>query len=132
MGVIKEEAHVIENVAKKQTRIYNDSADYGYPYKMDNPTPDVTELIRVIGEFKALDKKYPKEKLFIRNRETWGKGSTAGVSLDIIIFWEMDEGYYCGTKYHISFNKTPKHSTLINRECDAFISVDIESYKERA
>jgi hypothetical protein len=131
MGAFKEEAHVIEDIAKKQTRIYNDAADYGLPYDIKNPRKDIKELIRVLREFKALDKKYPDEKLFVRNRQVWGDKKTGGVSLDVIIFWEKDEGFYMGTKYHISFNVTPKHPSLINKECNGFISVDISPHKEK-
>jgi hypothetical protein len=128
MGVFKEEAHTFENVAKKQTRIYNDAADYGYPYNTKKPTQDIKDLMRSIKTFKELDAQYPGEEKFIRNREEWDDG----VSVDVIIFWEEDEGYLCGTKYHILFQKTENHPSKIDKEYNAFISVDAERYKEKA
>lgn len=127
MGVFKEEAHTFENIARNQTRIYNDAADYGYPYNMKSPPKPVKELLDSIKTFKELDAQYPGESKFIRNREEWGDG----VSIDVIIFWEEDMGYYCGTKYHITFQKTGTHSSKIMKGSNAFISVDIDRYKER-
>jgi hypothetical protein len=127
MGVFKEEAHMFEIVARKQTRIYNDAADFGYPYNTSKIPEDVKNLIDAVNRFKESDKRYSNEAKFIRNRVEYFNG----VSLDVIIFWEEDEGYYFGTKYSISFNKTPKHASLINKECNAFISVDINSYREK-
>jgi hypothetical protein len=128
MGVFKEEASVIENVAKKQTRIYNDAADHGYPYDINNPTSDIKALIDVIKQFKALDKEFSDgSKPIIRNRQVWG----TGVTLDVIIFWEQDGGIFSGTKYTISFNKTSKHPSLINKSCNGFISIDINRHSER-
>jgi len=132
MGVFKEEAHAIETIVRKQSRIFNDAADYGYPYDTKNPNSEIKSLINVIAQFKAMDKDYlPGDKLFVRNRQTWGDKKNGGVSVDVIIFWEKDEGFYMGTKYHISFNRTPKHPSLMNKDCDGFISVDVERYKER-
>ena len=135
MGVFKEEAHAIETIAKKQVRIYNDAADYGYPYDSKNPNPEIKRLIQVMSQFQAMDKeskeKYPGEKLFIRNRDNWESGKNQEVSLDLIIFWEKDGDMFCGTKYHLRFNRTPAHPSLMNKDCNAFISVDIERYKER-
>ena len=128
MGVFKEEAHVFEKIAKQQTRIYNDAADYGYPYNSKDVPSEVTAVFDVINEFKALDKKYPRERPFVRNRQEWGDG----VSVDVIIFWEEDEGYYMGTKYTISFNQTGTHSSRIDKASDAFISIDVNRYREKA
>ena len=130
MGVFKEEASAIEAVAKKQSRIYSDAADYGYAYNTNNPPDDIKRLIDVVTNFKAMDKQDPDEKLFVRNRQVWGDNEMGGVSLDVIIFWEKDEGFYRGTKYHISFNKTPKHQSMLEG-FDSYISVDINSYSER-
>ena len=84
MGVFKEEAHVLENIASKQTRIYNDAADYGYPYNTKDVPPEVTAVFETIKNLQELDAKYPGEKNLVRNRQTW-KG---GVSVDVIIFWK--------------------------------------------
>jgi len=130
MGVFKEEARIIEAVAKKQNRIYNDAADYGYAYDTKNPGGEITSLMSVIAQFKEADKK-DSELPFIRNREEWGDDKSGGVSIDVVIFWEQDEGYYMGTKYTISFNRTPKHPSLINKECNAFIYVESSSYREK-
>ena len=78
--------------------------------------------------FSNIDKKFPEEKNVIRNREEWD----GGVSVDVIIFWEQDEGYYRGTKYHISFNRLKKHPSLLAKDCNAYLSVDIEPYMEKA
>lgn len=128
MGVFKEEAHTFENVAKNQVRIYNDAADYGYPYNTENPPESIKRLLESIKTFKELDARFPDEEKFIRNREEWGDG----VSVDVIIFWEKDEGYLCGTKYHITFQKTGRHPSKINKDCNAFISVSYDRYKEKA
>ena len=129
MGVFKEEAHTFETVAKKQSRIFNDAADYGYPYKKDNPPTEIKDLVDSITSLKKLDAQFPEEKDLVRNRTTWGDGE--GVSLDVIIFWEQDEGRDFGTKYSISFNKMKaNHPSNLHKGCDAFISVDIEPYSE--
>jgi hypothetical protein len=127
MGVFKEEAVTFETVAKKQTRIYKDAADYGYPYNTANPPSEITAVIESIKSLQKLDKQFPEEKNLVRNRKKWKDG----VSVDVIIFWEEDEGYYCGTKYSISFNRLSPSHTLIPESCDAMISVDIKRYKEK-
>lgn len=132
MGVFKEEAHAFETIAKKSQRIYNDAADHGYPYNTQDPPEEVIRVIDVINDLKKLDGEYPEEKNLVRNRQTWGEGNSGGVSVDVIIFWEEDEGYHMGTKYSISFNKTPKHPSLINKEFDGFISVNVDPYSEKA
>jgi len=133
MGVFKEEAHTFETIAKNSKRIFNDAADLGYPYVDNKPDNNVKQLIESINGLKKLDKKFPDEKLFIRNRQSWGtRGTyTRGVSLDVIIFWEQNNGNDCGTKYHISFNKlNPKHPSNLHKGNDSFISVDIERHIE--
>ena len=127
MGVFKEEARAFETISQKSQRIYNDAADYGFPYNTKNPPAEVQRVISIIQELKEADKK-DHELPFIRNRQEWG----SGVSLDVVFFWEKDEGYYMGTKYSISFNQTPKSPSLINKEMNGFISVDVEPYSEEA
>lgn len=132
MGVFKEEAHMFETLAKNQKQIYNDAADYGYPYKSNEPPEEVQQTINAVKELQALDQQFPEEKPLVRNRQTWGDKKSGGVSVEVIIFWESDGGYDFGTKYSISFNRTGKHATsLFNKECDCFISIDITQYKER-
>ena len=128
MGVFKEEAITFERIAKNQTRIYNDAADYGFPYNTDDVPKEVQDVFDAIKILKDLDKEFPNEKNLVRNREEWGDG----VSVDVIIFWEKDEGYYMGTKYHISFNKTGTHPSRIDKSSNAFVSVDVERYSEKA
>jgi len=128
MGVFKEEAYALETVAKKQRQIYSDAADTGYPFNYGNPPQEVSAVLDVITSFRELDKEYPDEKPLVRNRIAW-KG---GVSVDIVIFWERDEGYYAGTKYHVSFNHLPKSASQIEPEYDAMISIDVEPYSEKA
>ena len=128
MGVFKEEAHTFDLVEANQTHIYNDAADYGHPYDIKNIHPDIKALLASLNTFKMLDEEFPDEKPFIRNRQVWGDG----VSVDVIIFWEKDIGYNIGVKYSISFNKTPPHHSLINKNCNAFISVYSTSYKEKS
>jgi len=125
MGVFKEEAHVFENIAKKQVRIYNDAADYGYPYNTNKPPPEVTDVYDVISDLSSL-------KNIVRNRQTWGDMRTGGVSVDVIFFWEQDEGYNVGTKYHISFNRTAGHPSKFDKNANAFLVVDIERYSEKS
>jgi hypothetical protein len=128
MGVFKEEAEAFETIAQKQTQIYRDAADYGYPYMKDNPPEDVKRFFDVINHLKELDKAFPEDKPLVRNRQTW-KG---GVSVDVIIFWEQDEGYYMGTKYMVTFQYIGNDPSRIDKEADAFVSVDVERYREKA
>jgi len=129
MGVFKEEAHTFETVAKMQSQIFNDAADYGFPYKTKNVPESVSELIKSVKTLKELDAQFPEEKELVRNRTTWGDG----VSLDVIIFWEQDEGMDCGTKYSIAFNKMKaNHPSNLHKGCDAFISVNIQSHNEKS
>lgn len=127
MGVFKEEAHIFENIARKQTRIYNDAADFGYPYNTEKVPSEVTAVFETLAQLKAMDAEFPKERPLVRNRQTW----EGGVSVDVIIFWEKDEGYYCGTKYTITFNKIGTHSSRLDKESNAFISVYCDRYKEK-
>ena len=127
MGVFKEEAHMFETVSSKQKRIFNDAADYGYPYNTKNIPNEIQNLIDAVNGFKEVDKKYPDEPNLVRNRIKW----EGGVSVDVIIFWEQEDGYYFGTKYSISFNKIkPNHPANMYKGCDAFIGVYIQSYNE--
>jgi len=128
MGVFKEEAYAFETVAKKQKQIFTDAADLGYPFKYDNPPKEISAVLDAITSFQSLDKEFSNERPLVRNRSTW-KG---GVSVDIIIFWENDEGYYRGTKYHVAFSHLPKHASLIEPEYNAMISIDVEPYSEKA
>lgn len=127
MGVFKEESYAFETIAKKQRQIYSDAADKGYPFDYENPPEEVIRVIDIINDLKAKDKEDP-ELPFVRNRESWG----SGVSLDVVFFWEQDEGYYNGTKYHISFNRSGNLPSKIEGEYDSFISVDAEPYSEKA
>ena len=131
MGVFKEEAHTFETVSKKQVRIYNDAADFGFPYNISDLPQDIERLLLSVKTFKELDIKFPDEKKMIRKRETWN----GGVSGVIRIGWEIEPGVGVnkiehGTEYTISFNRTPKHPSLLNKEYDAFISVNYEGYSE--
>ena len=132
MGVFKEEAHTFETIAKKQVQIYNDAADSGYPYNISDLPPDIERLLLSVKVFKELDIKFPDEKKMIRKRESWD----GGVSVVIRIGWEIEPAggginkIEHGTQYTISFNRTSKHPSLINKECDAFISVDYKGYSE--
>ena len=130
MGVFKEEAHAFETIAEKSERIYNDAADYGYPYNTKEPDAYVKRVIEAVKDLKGLDRKYPREFPLIRNREKWSNG----VSITIRIAWEIDEGYYRGTEYTITVNKVnPKHPSFLHKGsgANAFMSVDVSSYKER-
>jgi len=130
MGAFKEEAIAFETITKNSKRIYNDSADYGFPYKESDPPMIVQNALNAISELKASDKEYHSDgsKGFIRKRESWKDG----VSITIRIAWEEDEGMYCGTQYTISFNRTKRHPSLIDKNSDCFMSVDIERYTEPA
>jgi len=130
MGVFKEEATIIEAVAHRQARIYSDAADYGYAYNTNNPDKAIKSLINALDEFKAMDKEFPEDKPFIRNRQVWGDNKIGGVSIDLIIFWEKDKGYYKGTKYSISFSKISPHPSLLVKG-NGYISIDINPYSEK-
>lgn len=121
MGVFKEEAHALETIAKNSRRIYSDSADYGFPFEFRYPSQEVRRVIEIINELKDND-------FIVRNRQEF-KG---GVSLDVIFFREEDEGYYRGTKYHVSFSHTPNSHSKLETRYDAMISVDVEPYMEKA
>lgn len=121
MGVFKEEAHALETISKMSKRIYSDAADYGVPFDYANPPSEVKRVFDIINELKDSD-------FIIRNRQTW-KG---GASVDVVFFWEEDEGYYRGTKYHVSFNYTGRSASKIEPQYDAMISVDAEPYMEKA
>ena len=131
MGVFKEEAYCFEQVAKVQRRIFKDAADYGYPYKTNQPTDSIVNLIDAVNEFRTIDdKKSPDEKHFVRSRETWKDG----VKVVIRIGWEIDEGFECGTQYTISFNflgnRYAKSPNFLCHGCNAYISVDTVPYRE--
>ena len=128
MGAFKEEAITFEEVEKNQERIFSDAADIGYPYKESAPDFRIKSLIDSIRILRKFDANYPDEKPFIRNRQTWKDG----VSIEVVIFWEVDEGYYCGTKYTITFNRIkPNHPSNLHKGCNAFISVESKRYTEK-
>jgi len=126
MSVFKEQAETLTKVAQNQTRIYNDAADWGYPYNTSNPPNDIKWLIETITQLKELDAQFPEEKPMVRNRQTWGDG----VSVDVVIFWENDGTVYYGTRFHVCFNKTHNHPSLLDKTYNAYISVDVEAYEE--
>jgi hypothetical protein len=135
MGVFKEEASAFEAIKIKQTRIYNDAADYGISYNTNDVPPEITAVYQTIAQFKMLDGQFPDEKPFIRKRETWGdydSNGPDGVSIEVVICWETDGGRDYGTKYFISFNKLTPTQSLINKGHNAVISVDIEKYSEKS
>ena len=127
MGVFKEEAKTFEDVAKKQKQIYNDSADFGYPYDVKNPPEEIKRLIESVKYLKDSDEKFPKETPFIRKREQ----NSHGVYIVIRIAWEIDEGYYCGTEYKMSFHALKNTFGLIDKSCNGFINIEISSYREK-
>jgi len=129
MGVFKEEAHTFEDLAKLQRQIYNDAADYGFPYYTGKTPQEVDHVFESIKTFQTLDKKYPDEKPFIRQRESW-KG---GVRVKIRIAWEIDEGMECGTEYDVSYcfiGNQDRKPNFLCKGCNAFISIDISRYRE--
>jgi hypothetical protein len=135
MGVFKEEAHIFEQVAKGQRRIFNDACDYGYPYKTSAPSPEIVRVIEAIKMFQTLDKKFPDEKLMVRKRETWKINDTeGGVTVVIRIGWEIDNGQEHGSQYTISVNhlgtRYARSPNFLCHGSDAFMSVDVESYSE--
>jgi hypothetical protein len=121
MGVFKEEANALETISKNSRRIFHDAADYGVPFKYNDPSPEVKRIFDIISDLKDND-------FIVRNRQEW-KG---GVSVDVVFFWEEDEGYYRGTKYTVSFSHTSKTPSMMEPEFDAMLSVDIEPYMEKA
>jgi hypothetical protein len=131
MGVFKEEVYAFESIEKKQRRIYNDATDYGYPFDTKNMPQDVKNVFDIINNLKAMDKQFSEEEPMVRNRQEWGKGTSKGVSVDVVIFWEQDGGYYNVTKYTITFQKLPPHPEKIRKDCDGVISVYAEQYKEK-
>lgn len=122
MGVFKEHAHAFEDVAKKQSRIFNDACDYGYAYNTNNVPEDIKLLIHYVDDLKGSE--------LLRSREEWDHG----VTVVIRIGWEIDEGDECGTQYTISFNyfgwRYEKSPDFLHKGCNAYISVDVESYRE--
>ena len=123
MGVFKEHAHAFEAVERNQTGIYNDSADFGFPYNSKNIPQPIKDLIYFVNDLKGSS--------LIVNRETWGENNNAGVSVKIQIGWEIDEGMECGTEYNITFNRMkPNHPSLLQKGNDSFISVNSGSYRK--
>ena len=127
MGIFKEEAHAFEEIERWQKQIYDDAADYGYPYDTSDPPAAVVGLIRAVKTFQELDKRFPGDRPMVRSRETWRDG----VAVTVRIAWEADEGYEHGSEYVISFNKTKRHPSLIDKSCDAFVSVYSRRYAEK-
>ena len=122
MGVFKEHAHAFEAVAKKQSQIWNDAADYGYAFDKNNPPQDIKDLLFFVNDLKgtSLQKKRTEDP------------ENGFVELVFRIGWEMDEGYECGTQYTISsqnIGSRSKHN-LFNKDANRFINVDIQSYRE--
>lgn len=122
MGVFKEHANAFEAVARKQKRIYNDAADYGYPYNTGNVPADIELLLHYVNDL--------KDTSLVRSRKQWGEGKNAGVEITIRIGWEVDEGKVYGTEYKISFQRLAKHPSNLHPEANAFISVYIKNYNE--
>lgn len=117
MGAFKEHAISFETVAKRQTRIYSDAADYGCPYNTKNVPDDINLLIHYANDLKGTSLQHSRTE------------HDSGVDITFRIGWEIDEGFECGTEYHLSFNRTPKHPSLIHKDCNAFISVKCNSYR---
>ncbi len=128
MGVFKEEAIAFETIEKKQVQIFSDAADYGFPYDFKKPSSEITAVYGAIIMFQGLDKKFREDQKLVRNRQEW----ETGVSVDVVIFWEKDEGYYKGTKYSISFNRLKDHPSLLVKDANAFLSIHSEPYMEKA
>lgn len=118
MGVFKEHARAFEAVAAKQKRIYRDACDYGYPYNTQNVPDDIKLLIHYANDLKGTS--------LMRSRNEYAYG----VDITFRIGWENDEGFECGTEYRLSFNRTPKHAELIDKDSDAFIEVLCSNYRE--
>lgn len=126
MGVFKEHAHAFETVERMSKRIYDDAADFGFPYNEQNPPQQIKDLLNMVNDLKGSS--------LIQSRSVWGvRGSKSirGCQLKIRIGWEVDEGYERGTQYLISFNR----SNSIKRAqpgCDCFITVESSSYSTPA
>ena len=121
MGVFKEHAHAFETVARHQDQIWNDSCDYGYAYNTANPPQEIKDLLFFVKDLKgtSLQRKYSSYP------------EIGHVSATFRIGWEIDEGMECGTQYRVSFQKiTSNRFNLRQPDADAFITVDIESYRE--
>lgn len=118
MGVFKEHANAFETVAKRQSRIYTDAADYGVTYNSKNVPVDVKRLIDMVNDLKGT--------LLIKKRTEY----LHGVEVIIEIAWEIDEGFECGTRYTINFNKISGNSR-IDKNTNAMISVDINNYRKK-
>lgn len=132
MGVFKEEANMLEEINHISRRIYNDAADYGFPFDEKDPPQQAKNVFNIIKELTAADEQYPSDPKFIRNANKWGSGKNAGKSVDIILFWEKDEGYYRGTKYTVSFQrmKSKDHSKIVNGDC--YLNVTAKPFIEKA
>lgn len=126
MGVFKEEAHAFETIERNQNRIYNDAADYGYSYNTNSVPSNIKELISAVKGLQKLDKQFPEEAAFIRHRDV----SDDSVNLTIRIAWEREGTMYHGTEYTIGFQKVNKHPSLIDKNGNAFISVNSKRYSE--
>lgn len=131
MGLFKEHANAFEKVAEKQRRIYSDAADFGFPFNRFGIYPkEISLLIRYVSDLKNTS--------LIKSRTVWGNPKMdskepGGSTVIIEIGWEMDQDdrgmYEIGTRYTISFNKDRDKRMDLCANCNAFISVDIEPYK---
>jgi hypothetical protein len=122
MGTFKEHAYAFQAVAQKQRSIYNDAADYGFPYLYANPPQEIKDLLMFVDDLKSSS--------LLRKREAWKNG----VTITIRIGWEVDEGVEKGTQYTITFNYLGRRymtsPNALHKDCDSFITVDISLYSE--
>ena len=125
MGVFKEHAHAFEEIARNQKAIYNDAADFGFPYNTKSVPKPIYDLINFVNDLKGTS--------LMVNRKEWGDNKNGGVNTKIQIGWEIDEDMECGTEYNISFCKmNPNHPSLLEKGNNAFISVEIKPYRKPA
>ena len=118
MGLYKEQAAVFEKVERLQRQVWPDAADVGIVVSVKSD-PAVKAVKTAIFEIKDL----------VQKRETWGDNVFGGVTVDIFIPWEEDDGCFIGTKYHITYNfdsRAPR-----NKRAKNFITVWSESASQR-
>lgn len=120
MSVFKEEATMIEEVAKQQKQIYSDAADYGVPIIY----PDKDENVKKIKLALNLLSKSFKIKRKFENYET-GKTSRTTV----FIPWEQEGEFFCGTLYVIDYVHTkPKFK---KRNDVDYISISCKRHSQK-
>jgi len=98
MGVFKEEAKALEDVARLQKQIWPDSCDYGVILEAPSDPREQSVRAALVG----------LESLPRRMTE-WGNEYSGGTTYVVFIPWEREGGLYLGTEYRVTFGHGTNH-----------------------